>query len=538
MTFGVWTFLLLYLIIAGRIFFVCLPHGIVLNTEEKELTEAQDVALLNLKRSDILDRNGVLIATSLPTVNLYANPKKVQNPEDVAEKLSFLFPEMSYDELYAKLTKPRTVFSMIKYNLSPTQQAEVNTLGIPALEFQESQKRVYPHQNLFSHVLGYTNIDNLGLAGIEKFMHTRLTQSSKPLELTLDLGIQDAIRQELAEAITRYQAAAASAILMDVQTGEVISLVSLPDFDPNQNINVGDKSLFTFPTLGTYEPGSVFKTFNTALALESGKVKTTDKFDATKPIVIQKRKISDFHGENRWLSVGEILIHSSNVGSVQMVLKVGKEDQRKFLENLNFFKPLSEFELSEKARPIYQPAKNWTDVVSATVSYGHGIAVTPLHVISAFCALVNGGIYHYPTILKSSSSDGARRVISEETSEQMRPLLRDVVLYGSGKKADVKGYAVMGKTGTAQKSVNGRYIEKLVTNSFLSAFPASNPKYALLVVIDEPKATKETYGFNTSGWNATPTAGRIISAVAPQLGVAADFDIDTQKEHVKAAFKH
>jgi len=442
---------------------------------------------------------------------------------------------LSFSDLYAKLTKPRCSFSMIKHDLSPSQQAEVNALGIPALEFQTSEKRVYLHNNLFAHAVGYTNIDNIGQAGVEKFMHKRLTESSKPLQLTLDIGIQDAVRQELVTAMEKYKAVGAAAILMDVNTGEVLSLVSLPDYNPNVKIPVGEKALFNFITLGTYEPGSVFKTFNAALGLESGKVKVTDKFDATKPIMIQKRKISDFHGENRWLSVGEILIHSSNIGSVKIAERVGKEGQRAFLKNLGFFESVKDFEVPEKARPQVQSEKNWAQITLATVSYGHGISVTPLHIVTAFSALVNGGIYHTPTLIKSDTQKVSRRVMSEQTSEQMRPLLRDVVLYGSGKKAEVKGYEVGGKTGTANKNTKGKYADKRVTNSFLATFPTSDPKYALLVVIDEPQGTKETYGFRTSGWNAAPTSGKIIASVAPQLGLKANFDIQAQKAHIKAA---
>ena len=536
MPFAVAGFLAIYLLIAVRVFMVCLPGGIKISLPIDDFSEREIDVNAPISRADIVDRNGLMIATSLPTVNLYANPKKIQNPKDAAEKLADIFPEIGYENLYEKLTKERCSFSMIKHDLSPAQQAAVNKLGIPALEFQESEKRVYLHNNLFAHVLGYTNVDNVGQTGVEKFMGERLTKSAEPLKLTLDMGVQDTVHEELSKAMEKFQAVGAAAILMDVNTGEVISMVSLPDFNPNVEIPVGQKALFNFPTLGTYEPGSVFKTFNTALGLESGKVKVSDKFDATKPIVVQKRKISDFHGENRWLTVGEILIHSSNIGSVQLVSRVGREDQRKFLENLGFFERIKGLEISdsEKARPQFQSKKNWTDITMATVSYGHGISVTPMHVITAFSALMNGGIYHEPTLIKSDERRLSRRVLSERTSEQMRPLLRDVVLYGSGKKAEVPGYEVAGKTGTAEKAVKGGYAKKRVTNSFLSAFPASNPKYALLVVIDEPKGIKETWNLITSGWNAAPTAGKIIAAVAPQLGLKANFDIETQRAHVKA----
>ncbi len=532
-------FLLIYIVIAIRVINVCLINGIQIYTPGEETSESKIYTEKLISRADIIDRNGAIIATSLPTVNLYANPKHVRHAEDVAEKLSHLFPEISYDDLMAKLTRKKTSFSMIKYNLSPAQQSAVNNLGIPALEFQKSEKRIYPHKSLFSHILGYTNIDNLGLSGLEKSLHKRLTESSRPLQLSVDMGIQDTIREELLTAVEKFQAAGASAILMDVNNGEIIAMVSVPDYDPNLSIPVGDHALFNFATQGVYEAGSVFKTFNTALGLESGKVKINDKFDATKPIKVQGITVTDYRGENRWLTVGEILIYSSNIGSAQLISRVGKDAQRRFLINLGFAEPLNDFEIFEKGRPLFPSEKNWRDDTMATVSYGYGVSVTPLHLIAAFASLVNGGIYHYPTIVKAyTPQHPARRVISERTSEDMRRLLRDVVVRGSAKKANIPGYQVIGKTGTANKLVNGRYIDKKVITSFLSAFPENNPQYAMLVILDEPKSSKETFGFVTSGWNAVPVGGRIIAQIAPQLDIQADFDLNTQRQHVKAAFIH
>ena len=534
MYYAVAAFIGIYLLIAVRVMMVCLSHGVQIALPEDDFEQREIDVSVPINRADIVDRNGLAIATSLPTVNLYANPKKIKDPKDAAEKLVDLFEDMKYDDVYAKLTKKRSSFVMLRHDMSPAQQAEVNALGIPALEFQESEKRVYLHNNLFVHALGYTNIDNEGKAGIERFLNDRLIHSTTPLTVTLDTGVQDTIRTELAAAVEKFKAIGAAAILMDVNTGEVISMVSLPDYNPNVKIPVDDRALFNFTTQGIYEPGSVFKTFNTALGLESGKVKVKDKFDATKPIFVQRQRFQDFHGENRWLSVGEILIYSSNIGSIQLASRVGKEDQRKFLGNLGFFEKVKGLELYEKALPQFQSAKKWTDVTMATVSFGHGISVTPMHVITAFSALVNGGIYHEPTLIKTTERKLSRRVISEHTSEQMRPLLRDIVLYGTGRRADVAGYEVAGKTGTAEKVINGKYVKNRLTNTFLSAFPASNPKYALMVIIDEPKPTPETSGHSTSGWNAVPTTGKIIAEIAPQLGLQANFDLKTQRAHVKS----
>lgn len=536
MIFAILAFLAVYLLISIRIFDLCLTDGIRFHGFDNATDETEIYSGNPISRADITDRNGIVVATSLPTVNLYANPKHVRNATDIAEKLSLIFPEIPYDELLKKLLKKNTSFSMIKYNLSPSQQAEVNNLGIPALEFQKSEKRIYPQQNLLSHVLGYTNVDNKGTAGLENALHNRLTESSKPLQLTVDIGIQDTLREQLIDGIKQFKANAASAIVMNVKNGEVIAMVSLPDYDPNLSIPVGSHSLFNFATQGVYEAGSVFKTFNTALALESGKVKVNDKFDATKPVKIQGVTVADYKGENRWLSVGEILIHSSNIGSALMISKVGKEKQRQFMQNLGFDKPLSDFEVLEKGKPLFLSEKQWRDNMMATIAYGYGISVTPLHIVSAFSALINGGIYHYPTIIKSSVPTPAKRIISEQTSDKMRHLLRDVVIYGSGRKADVAGYQVLGKTGTANKIINGKYKDRVVITSFLAAFPESDPQYALIVVLDEPKGPENAPYLVTSAWNAAPLGGKIIAQIAPQLNVQADFDLDTQRQHVKAAF--
>ncbi|MBQ2810723.1 MAG: penicillin-binding protein 2 [Alphaproteobacteria bacterium] len=535
MPFAIIGFLVLYCIIIIKVFYTCLSGGIVISGFEQIDTQTEAVFVSPVTRADIVDANGIIIATSLPTVNLQVAPKpKIKNPEELAQKLADIFPDEDYEKILKKLKKQR--YNDIKRNLSPAQQAQVNALGIPALEFVESQARIYPHDNLFSHIIGYTDIDNLGISGLEKSMHKRLTQSTKPLQLTINTAVQDTIREELSAAITKFKALGATAILSDVTSGEIIAMVSLPDYNPNIKISVGNRAMFNFATQGVYEAGSVFKTFNTALGLESKKIKVTDKFDATEPLKLKGITVTDYRGENRWLSVGEILIHSSNIGSAQIILRVGKEKQREFLENLGFSEKLSEFEVYEKAKPLFPAQKDWHEHTMAAASYGYSLSATPLHIISAFNAMINGGIYYYPTIIKGSNVPAPRRVISESTSEKMIPLLRDVVIKGSAKSANIAGYQVIGKTGTANKLVNGRYVQKKVMTSFLSAFPANSPKYSLLVVLDEPKGD-DTFGFVTSGWNAAPTGGNIIKAIAPQLNIPADFTLDEQRKHIKASFE-
>lgn len=516
-------FCLVYTIIAVRLFGVCIWDNI---GKEQNIEEAMhhDIMPINpIKRADIIDRNGTVIATSLPTVNLFANPKKILNPNKAALALSKVLPELSYDEILPKL-KRRGSFVYIKRNLTPSQQYDINALGIPGLEFEDGEKRIYPHSNLFAHIIGNTNIDNNGISGIERKLNERLTKSNIPLRLTIDLGVQDTIRELLLEGVKKYQAEAATAILMDVNTSEIISMVSVPDFNPNQPISPDAKSLFNIATKGVYEPGSVLKVFNTAMSLESGKIKVADKFDATQPLKLKYNLIKDYRGENRWLSVPEILIYSSNIGSARMALQVGGDTQKDFMEKIGFFSELP-IEVPEKGYPLVP--RKWGEGTIATVAYGYGLAVTPLHVITAFSAMVNGGLYHEPTLIKRNYEDNGKRVISYNTSVSMRKLLRLVVEEGSGKRANVKGYEVAGKTGTANKlSEDGKYVDKKVRTTFVSAFPISNPKYALLLMLDEPKPIKETWGFVTSGWNTVPTAGKIIEAVAPQLNLKANYDLD------------
>ena len=423
-------------------------------------------------------------------------------------------------------------FVYLRRNISPQQQALVNALGYPELEFQPSEVRVYPQKHLLSHVLGNTDIDNKGIAGLEKSLNDRLENSTKDLSLTIDLGVQYTVRDELMKAKEKFSAERATAIVMDIKTSEIIALASVPDYDLNKRDFKNKDIKFNFATLGVYEAGSVFKVFNTALGLDSGKIKIRDSFDATKPLKMGRHKITDYRVPAKWLTVGETLIHSSNIASAQMALKVGKELQIKFFKNLGLFDKIANLEIYEKGRPIYRSEKFWQEHTVATTAYGYGISVTPIHIITAFSAVMNGGIYTPPTLLKNANARDSRRIISEQTSKDMRKLLRDVVIHGSAKNANIDGYDVAGKTGTANKIVDGRYIKGKNVTSFVATFPYTDPKYAVMVIIDDPKPIKETFGFVTSGWNACPTGGNIIKRIAPQLNVQPNFDLQTQRQSV------
>lgn len=536
-----WTmaaFALFYCILGVRVTYVCLGNGINIDTAiADDGIEDQEVLHLKnpVKRADVMDRNGEIIATSLPTANLSARPPLIKNPEEVAEKLSEIFPDVSYERFLDLLSRHKK-FVYLKRNLSPSQQSQVNALGVPGLEFENCEKRIYPHNNLFAHILGNTNVDNQGISGLERFMDERLTTSTKPVKLSVDMGIQNTIREELLAGMKHFMAEGAAAILMNVNTGQIVAMISVPDFNPNDNIKVADRAMFNFATKGVYEAGSVFKVFNTAMCLDSGKIDVGSRFDTSKPVYFGRYRVSDPHGSHKMLTPEDILVESSNIGSTLEVMQVGKQYQRSFFQKINMDKALSDFEVTETAKPLFLSERRWTEHSMATISYGYGISITPLHIITAFSAVVNGGIYHEPTLL-AEPKDKGRRVVSNETSEKMRSLLRAVVVRGTGRRANVEGYQVFGKTGTADKLVNGRYDHKKSISTFISGFPASNPKYALLVVFDDPKGLKETWNHTEAGWNAVPTAKNIITAVAPQLNIKVDFDLEKQKNIVDAAYK-
>ena len=531
-------FAVFYAILGLRVTCVCLGNGINIDAAlvDNNTAEENILHLKNpVKRADIMDRNGEIIATSLPTVNLSAKPTLIKNPEEVAAKLSAIFPDVTYERFVDLLSRNKK-FVYLKRNLSPAQQSQVNALGVPGLEFENCEKRIYPHENLFAHILGNTNVDNQGISGLESFMDDRLTTSTKPVKLSVDMGIQNTIREELKAGMEHFKAEGAAAILMNVNTGQIVAMTSVPDFNPNDNIKVADRAMFNFATKGVYEAGSVFKVFNTAMCLDSGKIDVNSRFDTSKPVYFGRYRVSDPHGSHKMLTPEDILVESSNIGSTLEVMQVGKQYQRAFFQKINMDKSLSDFEVTETAKPLFLSEKRWSEHSMATISYGYGISTTPLHIISAFSAIVNGGIYHEPTLL-AETKDNGRRVGSQQPSEKMRTLLRAVVVRGTGRRANVEGYQVFGKTGTADKLVNGRYDHKKSISTFISGFPASNPKYALLVVFDDPKGLKETFNHTEAGWNAVPTTKNIITAVAPQLNIKVDFDLEKQKSIVDAAYK-
>jgi cell division protein FtsI (penicillin-binding protein 3) len=473
---------------------------------------------MKMARAEIVDRNGVLLATSLGTASLYADPRKVPNAAAAARRLIGVLPERSEAELTSLLSSDKP-FVWIDRNLTPREQYEVNRLGIPGLDFQAEDRRVYPNGPLAAHALGFTSIDNVGLAGIEQSFDESLKTRRDPLALSLDVRVQQVLRHELATQIDKFGAIGGGGIVLDVATGEVIAMVSLPDFDPNAPAGADEEERFNRMTLGVYELGSVFKIFNHALALESGVATLASSYDATRPIRIGRFTISDYHAEKRWLSLPEIFTHSSNIGSAKMALDVGGPAQKKFMSDLGLLRRTS-IELPEQGAPMY-PA-TWREVNTMTIAFGHGIAVSPLHLAMAVAATVNGGILHPPTLIRREPGAAVpgTRVLSAATSQQMRQLLRLVVADGTGRNADAPGYFVGGKTGTAEKQVNGRYKRKALISSFVAAFPIHAPRYVVVALLDEPKGIKASYGYATGGWTAAPVISRVIQRAGPLLGIA------------------
>jgi len=469
-----------------------------------------------MSRADIVDRNGTLLATNLRTASLYANPHKISDPDIAAARIAQVLPDVSEEVLAAKLAADKS-FVWVRRNLTPRQKFLVNHLGIPGLDFQDEEQRVYPHGHLAAHIVGFTNVDNVGIAGIEQSMDAAIAGAKEPLRLSVDIRVQQILRQELAAQIEKFKAIGGGGIVMDVRSGEVVAMVSLPDFDPNAPAQAPDETRFNRITLGVYELGSVFKIFNHAIALETGAATLTKRYDATKPIRISRFRISDFHAENRWLTVPEIFEHSSNIGSAKMALDIGTEAQRNYLGHLGLLRRTS-IELPEQAQPMY-PAQ-WREINTMTIAYGHGIAVSPLHLASAVAATVNGGILRPATLIRARTPEtGGVQVFSAETSDKMRRLLRLVVEKGTGKNAEAPGYLVGGKTGTAEKQVNGSYKRNALISSFVGVFPANAPRFVVYAMLDEPKGIKESYGYATGGWTAAPVVGSVITRMAPLFAI-------------------
>ena len=491
---------------------------------------------MRMDRADVVDRNGLLLATNLATASLFANPRKVIDPDDAARQLATALPELHEAEVARQLKSNRS-FVWLQRNLTPRQQWRVISLGLPGTDFQSAQTRVYPNGSLAAHILGFVDIDNRGLAGVEKQFDGTLRDNTAPLQLTIDMRVQHILRSELNRAKSEFNALGATGMVLDVRNGEVLAMTSLPDFDPNDGGNAGDDQRFNRATLGVYELGSTFKIFTAAMALDYGIVTMRDGYDATKPIKTSRFTIRDYHAKRRWLSIPEIFMYSSNIGAAKMADDVGSEAQREFLGRLGMLRP-APIELPEVGAPIVPSP--WRPINTLTIGFGHGLAVSPLQLASGVAAMVNGGMVHRPTLIRRESNDSRRgkRIISERTSREVRRLMRLVVEHGTGRKASADGYIVGGKTGTADKPKHGSYSRSALISSFVSAFPMTDPRYVVLVTLDEPHGNKSTHGYATGGWVAAPAVRRIIERAAPLLRVQpVDEQSPAVKKEMHIAFK-
>jgi cell division protein FtsI (penicillin-binding protein 3) len=486
-------------------------------------------------RPDILDRNGEILAIDVKTPSLFAEPRKIIDVDEAIELLTAVLPDLDANEVRERLSSKRG-FVWLKREITPSQQLEIHRLGIPGVGFLTENKRVYPNGPVVSHEIGHVNIDNQGIAGIEKWLDGQGLAAlhmaglatdplQRPVKLAVDLRVQYALRYELINAREKYKAKASAGLITDVNTGEIIAIVSVPDFDPNNPREANDPNHLNRLTTGVYEMGSTFKALTLAMALDSGRVSLSSSFDARLPLRYGKFEIHDFHAQKRVLSVPEIFTYSSNIGTARMALALGVDYHKAFLKKLGQLDRLRT-ELPESAEPLVP--KHWGELNTVTIAFGHGLSVAPLQAVMGISALVNGGTMIPPTFLKRDQAEAeklAKRVIKPETSEKMRYLMRLNVEKGTATRANVPGYFVGGKTGTSDKVVGGRYSKTKVLTSFTAILPADKPRYLLLIMIDEPQGLPETHGFSTSGWNAVPVGAQVIERVAPLLDMPPRFDL-------------
>ena len=525
-------FTIVYVVIGGRL----VQYGFTAPQTVSSIMRADNTVA---SRPDILDRNGEILATDVRTVSLFAEPHKIVDADEAIELLSTVLPDIDAKSTYRKL-KSKSHFQWLRRQLTPKQQSEILALGIPGIGFRPAKRRFYPSGPVAAHFVGYVNIDNRGVGGMEKYLDTQgladlaelgmtsVNAKLEPVKLSMDLRVQNIVHDVLVTAMENYKSIGAGAVVLDANTGEVLALGSMPDFDPNnpaETIDRKTKSDMNRVAGGLFEMGSTFKAFTSAMALDSGKVSMRDTFDARRPLYIGGFTIHDFHATRRILSVTDVFVHSSNIGSARMADVVGIEGHREFLTRLGLLTRLNT-ELPETATPS-QP-KVWKKITSMTVAFGHGVSTTPLQTAVAAAALMNGGKLIQPTFLPRTveqADENAVLVVKPQTVENMRMLFRANVLDGSGSRADTPGLLVGGKTGTAEKVVNGRYSSAVRFNAFLAAFPINDPKYIVLTIIDEPKVPHKGCGV-TAGCNAGIMAGEIIRRAAPMLGVKPRFGPD------------
>src|SRR3954447_3700143 len=537
--FAMLAFAAIYAVIGGRL----IMFAVVGDSHGARRTAGQDA--IATARPDIVDRNGAVLATDVKAPSLFGEPRRIIDKDEAIELLTATLPDLDTGEVRERLSSKKG-FVWLKREITPKQQQEIHRLGIPGIGFLRENKRVYPTGAEVAHLIGLVNIDNQGIAGMEKWLDNNgladlhragfaTDRMQKPVELSVDLRVEHALRDELLKAKEKYKAKAASGLVSNVKTGEIVALVSLPDFDPNNPKEAHDPERINRLTTGVYEMGSTFKAFTLAMALDSGRIDLNTLYDGRGALHFGKFTIHDTHPVGRNITLSEVFTFSSNVGAAKIALAQGVEAHKAFLKKLGQMDRLRT-ELPESASPIVP--KRWSELNTITISFGHGIAVAPLQAVMRINAFINGGLLIPPTFLKRSEEEAkamAKKVLKPETSEKMRYLMRLNAEIGTAKQADVRGYYIGGKTGTSEKVVGGHYSKKQVLNSFTAIVPADNPQFQVLVMLDEPKALAETHGFITSGWNAVPTGGKVISRIGPLLGIEPRFDLPPSDRLILAA---
>jgi cell division protein FtsI (penicillin-binding protein 3) len=528
------------LLVLGLFFFcafgvVGARMGLLATSDPMEPVASAPGAKIAAQRADIVDRQGRILATNFETHSLYAQPPQLVDPVGASERLAEIFPDLDKDRLIKDFTGKRK-FVWIKKKISPEQKQAVHDIGDPGLLFGPREMRLYPNGKLAAHVLGGASFGKegvsaaevIGVAGVEKQFDGYLrdpAHGGKPLTLSLDLTIQAAAEQVLYGGMKIMNAKGATSVLMDVHTGEVISVVSLPSFDPNDRPrpptegDPSDSPLFNRSVQGVYELGSTFKIFAVAQALDLGLVNPETLIDIRGPLRWGKFRISDFRNYGKELSVTKIIVKSSNIGTARLAQQIGAVRQKAFLDALGMFDP-TPFEIVEAAGGQPLLPKNWSELSTMTISYGHGLSTSPMHLAAGYAAIANGGHYVSPTILKQTGPQHGPRVMSEEAAAASRKMLRKVVTEGTASFGEVPGYAVGGKTGTADKpKPRGGYYEDKVIATFASLFPAHDPRYVLIVTLDEPSENSGAKPRRTAGWTAVPVAAEMIGRIAPLLGL-------------------
>ena len=506
-------FLAAFLAVAARLVEV----GVDLDWGSAALADGSRAAgSLVAERGEIVDRNGVILAISVPSATLVADARDVEDAGTVVARLVEIIPDLDVDAAMRRLDSERA-HVVLHRDVTPTQHQQIHDLGLVGVSFERGRRRIHPQGRLLAHLVGATNPDGDGLVGIENGLQDRLVDGDT-VRLSVDVRLQQIVREEVLAAVREFRARAGVGLVMDVNTGEVLSMVSLPDFDPDSFGSASDDAQRNNATLAVHEMGSTFKVLTTAMALDAGVAGLTTGFDATRPLRVHGHVINDYHGQGRWLTLVEVLRHSSNIGTAQLARMIGTERQRSYLDALGML-DRPDLELSETGYPIVPSP--WRDINTMTIGFGHGLSVSALQLVSAISAVVNGGIHRSPTLLAVGDGDvdEGTRVFDPRTSDLMRRLMRDVVINGTGGNADADGYIVGGKTGTAEKVRGGVYGRRALLSSFVAAFPMHRPRFVVFTMLDEPVGNESTYGYATGGWVAAPAVGRIIERMGLLYGV-------------------